>query len=173
MNYEEIASKCEQLSYRDRFRLAQQLIQSARTDEEKMNLQSSIEVDNELDEKILSGLNFKEVLEAHNKWKAILEKEVLGKSVLPIDATLIADDRACVLGQWLHGAGKELYAQLPEYEAEKQIHAEFHMCAADIVMEHRREGGSSSEMDTLRHDFERLSVKNKIGLSNLFLAAKK
>lgn len=173
MKFEGVVLICEQLSYRDRFRLAQQLIQSARTDEAAVNPQSWEESNDGQDEKILADFNLTEAFEAHNKWKSKLERELLGKSILPIDATLIAEDSACKLGQWLQGSGQELYAHLPEFEIIKKIHSDYHMCAADIVMEHRREGSSSSEMDELRQKFQRLSNKNKIGLSNLFTAAKK
>ncbi len=43
MTYDEIASLCEQLGYRDKLRLAQLLIQLARKEEETQNPQSRIE----------------------------------------------------------------------------------------------------------------------------------
>jgi hypothetical protein len=43
MNYEVIALACEQLGYRDKLRLAQLLIQSARKEEENTNPQNRIE----------------------------------------------------------------------------------------------------------------------------------
>ncbi|WP_413699096.1 hypothetical protein ACLKMH_16330 [Psychromonas sp. KJ10-10] len=43
MNYDVIALACEQLSYRDKFRLAQLLIQTARKEEEVENPQKRTE----------------------------------------------------------------------------------------------------------------------------------
>jgi hypothetical protein len=60
MTYDEIASLCEQLGYRDKLRLAQLLIQLARKEEETQNAQHRIE-ENQKD--FSKPLNSSEVVE--------------------------------------------------------------------------------------------------------------
>ena len=49
------------------------------------------------EENILSGLNLKEVLDAHNDWKIKLENELTGSSATPIDVTILTRQQ-CILG---------------------------------------------------------------------------
>lgn len=124
------------------------------------------------EEETLSGLNLKDALDVHNAWKAKLEKELSGDSMAPIDATQAAYDNLCTLGKWLYGPGKKLYSHLPEYEIAKKAHEEFHMAAAEVVVEHQS-GNISNALFLMKNKFRSASNNNKHKLVSLFVAARK
>ncbi len=123
------------------------------------------------DEETLSGLNLKEVLDAHEAWKDKLEKELSGVSDEPIDADIIASDCQCILGKWLHGKGKKDYSKLPEYKPALNAHADFHKAAADVVIQHQANNTEQAKQ-LLRTSFRTASNDNQLELVRLFTAAK-
>ncbi len=123
------------------------------------------------DEETLSGLNLKEVLDAHEAWKDKLEKELSGVSDEPIDADIIASDCQCILGKWLHGKGKKDYSKLPEYKPALNAHANFHKAAAEVVIQHQANNTKQAKQ-LLRTSFRTASNDNQLELVRLFTAAK-
>ncbi len=121
-------------------------------------------------EGMLSGLNLKEVLDAHSAWKVKLEHELVGNSKRAIDVTVVASDRRCVLGKWLHGEGKKQYSKLPEYKKALDAHAHFHLCAAEVVIEHQS-GNTDNAKELLTTKFRTASNNNQLELVKLFTVA--
>lgn len=187
MDYKIIERACEQLDYRAKLRLAQQLIQSAQSEEEDAHPQNraggdKVEVNKviinnnknnkEPESETLFGLNLKDALDVHNTWKTKLEKELSGNKMTPIDATQAAHDHLCGLGKWLYGPGKKLYSNLPEYVVTKKAHAKFHQSAADVINEFQS-GNKSKAEALLKNEFRSASNMNRLMLVSLFSAARK
>ena len=123
------------------------------------------------EEELLSGLNLKEVLDAHKGWKSKLENELSGQSSVPIDVTETAKDHVCTLGKWVYGPGKNKYAALPEYESMRKAHANFHLVAAEVVIEHQS-GNKEQAQNLLKTKFRNASNSNQLELVKLFAAAR-
>ncbi len=114
----------------------------------------------------LDDLNLKEVLDAHDAWKGRLLDDLEGKNPSPIDPATASSDRHCTLGKWLHGPGKK-YRKLPEYQRALQAHAEFHVCAAEVVIENRS-GNTERARELLKTRFRLASNTNQLELVRLF-----
>ncbi len=114
----------------------------------------------------LEGLNLKEVLDAHDAWKTRLVEDLEGRAETPIDPAIVSSDRHCTLGKWLHGPGQK-YARLPEYAKAVQAHADFHVCAAEVVIENRS-GHPERARELLKTRFRHASSANQLELVRLF-----
>jgi Chemoreceptor zinc-binding domain len=119
----------------------------------------------------LSGLNMAQVLEAHRAWKARLQKVLEGTSEESLDITVASEDFHCFLGKWIYNEGKNLYGHLPEYESLRLAHAEFHVCAGQVLQQHALGNQTFAEV-ILKTKFRTTSNKNQMGITNLFSAAK-
>ena len=131
----------------------------------------STELELSAEEEVLSGLNLKNVIDAHFQWRAKLESALDGSSTETHDVTDVAKDNQCVLGKWLYGPGKKLYSELPEYKALVNIHAEFHVCASEILIDHN-EGHEEQANKKLNYKFKNLSSEIQLALVRLFTSAK-
>ncbi|MCB1998593.1 MAG: CZB domain-containing protein [Rhodoferax sp.] len=69
--------------------------------------------------------------QAHAEWKVKFRMAIQQKSKM--DASSIAMDNCCPLGQWLHGEAKGLYNRLPAYRECLGKHAEFHRAAGQVA----------------------------------------
>jgi hypothetical protein len=119
----------------------------------------------------LSGLNLAQVLEAHTAWKTRLIKIIDGSSDETPNIAVVSQDNQCFLGKWLYSEGKALYGHLPEYEAARIVHAEFHVCAGEVLEQHRLGYDDKAEV-LLKTKFRSASNKNQMLLTRLFVAAK-
>lgn len=137
----------------------------------RLNGNSDVELVIDPEEAMLSGLNLKEVLDAHSAWKDKLEAELSGASNEPIDVDIIASDCHCVLGKWLHGKGKKDYSKLSEYKMAVDAHADFHQAAAEVVIQHQS-GNTEQANQLLKTRFRSASNDNQLELVRLFTAAK-
>ncbi len=114
----------------------------------------------------LDGLNLKQVLEAHEAWKERLQDYIDGRAEGSIDPAVAASDKQCTLGKWLHGPGKR-YCKLPEYARAVQAHADFHACAAEVVIE-KQSGHPQRARELLKTRFRHASSDNQLELVRLF-----
>lgn len=119
----------------------------------------------------LSGLNLKQALETHSALKELLSKIIEGASDEKLDIEIIAQDNQCFLGKWLHGEGARLYGHMPDYEALREAHAEFHICAGHVIKQHTL-GNKDFARVILKSKFRTTSNKNQMLLTNLFVVAK-
>ena len=119
----------------------------------------------------LSGLSLYESIATHMAWRKRLHATLDGTSNENIDVGSVAQDTLCVLGKWLHGSGKSLYSHLPEYEALRKAHAQFHLCAGEVLLEHQN-GNAVSAVAIIKGPFNNYSNQIQLDLVKLFTAAK-
>jgi Chemoreceptor zinc-binding domain len=118
----------------------------------------------------LSGLNLQQVLDAHTAWKSRLVNIIEGTSLETPDIAAVSRDNACFLGKWIYSEGQALYGHLPEFELVREVHAEFHCCAGEVLSEHLL--GSTKTAETLlKTKFRKISNKNQLALTSLFTKA--
>ena len=119
----------------------------------------------------LAGLNLKQALEAHQAWRAKLQKVLDGESNEKFDVEYVSADNQCFLGKWIYNEAKTLYGKLPEYEFVRKAHAEFHVCAGEVLSQHQ--AGNLAEADTiLKTKFRTATNKNQMLLTNFFRVVK-
>jgi Chemoreceptor zinc-binding domain len=135
------------------------------------NKEAEVQVASAPVEGMLSGLNMAQVLEAHRAWKARLQKVLDGTSEENFDIAVASEDFHCFLGKWIYSEGKSLYSHLPEYESLRQAHAEFHVCAGQVLQQHELGNQTFAEV-ILKTKFRTASNKNQMEITNLFRAAK-
>lgn len=124
------------------------------------------------DEEHQSGLNLKQVLDAHTAWKNKLQNMLDGIHNEEMDVATISQDDQCVLGQWIYGEGKKLYGHLPEYESLRIAHANFHICAGEVLTEYQ-DGNSIHATQLLHTQLRTASNKNQLELVRLFTTTKR
>lgn len=123
------------------------------------------------DEDSLSGLSLFESIATHMAWRKRLHALLDGTSNENIEVGTAAQDTLCVLGKWLHGPGKPLYSHLPEYEVLRKAHAQFHLCAGEVLLEHQN-GNAESAVAIIKGPFNNYSNQIQLDLVRLFTAAK-
>ena len=79
-----------------------------------------------------SEVDFEAIIDAHQAWKQKLRNAIAGGSEAQLDPNEVCKDNLCALGKWIYSAGKE-FEHLEEYQPLRKNHAEFHVCAADIL----------------------------------------
>lgn len=123
------------------------------------------------EEEQLSGLNLQEVLDAHLQWKIKLNDTLDGTATERYEVAVVAKDNLCVLGKWLYGPGKQKFSKLPEYEALRQIHSEFHICASKVLQKHEN-GDEEAASRMLKEEFLDASNRIQLDLVRLFTVAR-
>jgi len=118
----------------------------------------------------LSGLSLKQALDAHQAWKHRLQDELTGQSPAPLVISEVASDCNCELGKWLQGQGKKEYRKLAEYSKAVKAHADFHISAAEVLIEYQS-GNTAGARQLLKSRFREASNLNQLELVRLFSAA--
>ena len=77
--------------------------------------------------------DFMSAIEAHVRWKVRLEAHIDGDADEQLNADTIGRDDQCALGKWIHGSGGTSYATHPGFDELKDVHAQFHQNAAEII----------------------------------------
>ena len=121
-------------------------------------------------EATLSGLNLKQLMEAHSKLRSQLQDIIDGSSDQYFDVVEISEDCHCYLGKWIYGAGK-IYSHMPEYESLRHAHASFHECAGNVLTQHIL-GNSEESEHLLKTKYRSASNRNQLELVKLFAAVK-
>lgn len=116
-------------------------------------------------EEHFAGLNMKEAIEAHLAWRRRLEAAITDKSIGGYEIHTVAADNNCKLGKWLLDDAKR-FAQLPEYQALRRAHAEFHLVCGDILAE-IRDGSYESAAGRIKGDLRRHSDQVQLNLIRL------
>ena len=75
-------------------------------------------------------MNLSDALDAHRRWKDRLRR-YLELGAAP-DALTVERDDACPLGVWLQGEGRP-YTRTEPYTDLVEVHAAFHVAAANVV----------------------------------------
>ncbi len=119
----------------------------------------------------LSSFNLQQLLDTHHALKEKLLKEMDGTNRKNLNVTELSQDNLCAIGKWLYGEGKDLYGHLPEYEAARKVHAELHLCAGEVLTQHRI-GNEEGAQALLKTKYRTTSNKNQMEFTRLFSAAK-
>lgn len=77
-------------------------------------------------------MNFDDAILAHIKWKVRLNKFIDGAGSERLESRAVCRDDLCELGKWIYGEGAR-YESLPQYLELVRTHANFHLCAAEVV----------------------------------------
>jgi len=118
-----------------------------------------------------ADFNLEKLLDTHHALKKKLLKQMDGTSTERLNANDLSQDNLCSIGKWLYGKGKELYGHLSEYEAARKVHAELHVCAGEVLMQHQI-GNEEKAQELLKTKFRSTSSKNQMEFTRLFSAAK-
>jgi hypothetical protein len=111
-------------------------------------------------------MDWMEIIRAHVMWKQRLTTLLAGESTEVLDPESIREDNRCALGIWIYGEGATM-SQLSRYEDVRELHAQFHEYAANVVALYRA-GRSDDARQLLSGDYSKLSEKLKhriLGLS--------
>lgn len=87
----------------------------------------------------------KEAAHAHMTWVADLWDRIQNGD--PLDPVETGSDERCEMGRWLKEQA-EVCSGLPEFEDLKRLHAEYHACAREAVVQ-AREGRKDEALRTL------------------------
>ena len=110
-------------------------------------------------------MDWVEVIGAHVMWKQRLTAFLAGNSAEALDPDTIRLDNRCALGQWIYGEGASM-SRLSKYDEVRDLHAQFHQFAANIVDLHL--AGKTAEAEKLLlGDYSRLSEKLKHRITGL------
>ncbi|MDD5330732.1 MAG: CZB domain-containing protein [Sulfuricella sp.] len=113
------------------------------------------------------GLNMREAIDAHIRWKTRLQDMLEGNSDEQLEVGVVAADDKCTLGKWLHHEAAK-FGNLEEFRELVSIHAEFHLTAGNILAEcHRGEKEAGLYMLHSR-DFRFCSDKVQLALVRLY-----
>lgn len=118
----------------------------------------------------VEGLDFQAAVAAHQKWKTRLRDCIDGTSQETLDPRVVCQDNQCVLGKWINGQGGAKFATSPSFAKLKATHAEFHICASEVLVSVYA-GKKTLAEEKLADDFSRLSIRVQKNLSQLFLEA--
>jgi methyl-accepting chemotaxis protein len=84
-----------------------------------------------------------------------LRSAIAGGEERNLNADEVCKDNQCALGKWIYGAGRK-FEQTPDYEPLRRTHADFHVCAADILRK-TQQGDKNGASALLVGDFFDLS----------------
>ena len=110
-------------------------------------------------------MDWMEVIGAHVMWKQRLIGFLAGRNTEALDPEAIRLDNRCALGKWIYGEGASM-SQLPKYDEVRDLHAQFHQFAANIVELHLA-GNTADAEKLLLGDYSRLSEKLKHRITGL------
>ena len=110
-------------------------------------------------------MDWMEVIGAHVMWKQRLIGFLAGSNTEALDPDTIRLDNRCALGKWIYGDGASM-SQLSKYDEVRDLHAQFHQFAADIVDLHLA-GKTADAEKLLLGDYSRLSEKLKHRITGL------
>ena len=112
----------------------------------------------------IAGLDFHAILEAHQAWKTKLRDFLSGQGEA-LNADTVGRDDKCALGCWIYGDGKVLGGDT-NFQALRKTHADFHLCAGDIIRQHKR-GDKRSAYRLLGGDFAKLTASTVAQIQKL------
>jgi hypothetical protein len=139
--------------------------------DKKVNDDKDAKLNTEPKSEGLSNPNLKQILDTHHALKEKLQNVMDGTSRENLDIAVLSQDNSCTIGKWLYGEGKDSYGHLPEYESARQVHAELHLCAGEVLTQHQL-GNEEHAQELLKTKFRTTSSKNQLEFARLFGAAK-
>lgn len=118
------------------------------------------------------GLNMKDAIDAHVRWKARLQRQLEGHGDEQLEVSVVASDDKCTLGKWIHADAKARFGHLAEFRELLNAHADFHLAAGEILTDCHR-GEYEQGLKTLHgKDFRFKSDKVQLALVRLYAKAR-
>ena len=118
---------------------------------------------------IVGGIDFRNAIQIHAKWKLRLKNYIEGKSNEDLKAAVISRDDQCVLGKWLHDEGQAKYGNVKEFQKLIEMHREFHQCAGQVLMQ-AQSGQQKRALEMIENgDYAKVSVKVTTQIAHLYL----
>lgn len=116
-------------------------------------------------------MDFEQARQAHFAWKRRLA-DYIKRPDGSIKAADISCDDQCTLGTWIYGEGSK-FSKISEFSELKQVHANFHKVAAEIVRK-ADSGISVSEEVALgaQSEYNRISTQVSVALMKVEALAK-
>jgi len=93
-----------------------------------------------------NDVDFDAIIDAHQAWKQKLRNAIQGGSEKNLNPDDVCKDNLCALGKWIYGAGK-VFEHEAQYEELRGSHADFHVCAADILR--KAQSGDKEEANAM------------------------
>jgi hypothetical protein len=118
----------------------------------------------------IAGLDFKDAISAHQKWKVRLQACIDGTSREQLDPAVVRRDDQCVLGKWINGPGAKEFGGMSVFPRLKTEHAQFHLIAGQVLS--AAYGGQKAAAEETLTSFSQSSIRVQQHLANLFLEAK-
>ena len=84
--------------------------------------------------KILAEIDIDAAISAHENWKLRLDTYVAGTSLEELRSEVVCLDDQCLLGKWLHGAGRSSLGHHPSFSMLIGRHKQFHIEASNVVV---------------------------------------
>jgi hypothetical protein len=125
-------------------------------------------INTELDE-----LDFYMAIEAHVRWKVRLESYINGTSEEQLNPDVVCRDDQCALGKWIYGPGGVRFGGHPKFPDLRDVHAQFHRCAGDVIRSVDRGDIDQARDLLLRGDYAKCSQRVKAELARLALELQK
>ncbi len=119
----------------------------------------------------IAGLDFVDVMVAHQKWKGRLQRCVDGTSEEKLDHAVVCRDDQCVLGKWINGPGSQKFGYSPNFSTLRTEHTRFHFIAGEVVWA-AQSGRHEEAREKLRTVFSKSSARVQQLLATLFLETK-
>lgn len=94
-------------------------------------------------------MNLFDAINAHVAWKVRLQKHIAGTSDENLDPEVVGCDDKCALGQWIYST-LEQHDSMPLFRQVRIQHADFHRCAAEIIVASNQ--GNKDRAEKLLHD---------------------
>lgn len=116
-------------------------------------------------------MDFEQARQAHFAWKRKLS-DYIRKPDGSLKSQDIACDDQCALGKWIYGDGGR-FSQISEFAELKEVHANFHKAAAEIVTK-ADSGVPVSEEVALgtQSNYNRISTQVSVALMKIEALAK-
>ena len=84
--------------------------------------------------RILAEIDIDAAISAHENWKLRLDTYVAGTSLEELRSEVVCLDDQCLLGKWLHGAGRSSLGHHPSFSMLIGRHKQFHIEASNVVV---------------------------------------
>jgi methyl-accepting chemotaxis protein len=95
-------------------------------------------------------MDFDGAIQAHSSWKLKIYSAARNGNKDRLDAVAVGKDNACALGQWIHGEGKTLMVDKPDYQELVRLHSDFHRQAASLIS--KIDKGQTAEVEAALSD---------------------
>lgn len=101
-------------------------------------------------------MNFFDALDAHLSWKQRLRRYLEGQLAEDLQPEAVGCEDGCDLGRWIRSTNGSL-RHLPEFRKMRELHADFHRCAAEVV-EAVKSGDPQGAEQAFSTEFSQLSA---------------